>query len=96
MWPETFSFTLSEAISNAIPVIATDLGALRERISKYMVGYLVPYEDPVPRVVKIINDFLSCHELLDYFKNRCIAVARKLPDINSMTDKYEKLYRTLQ
>ncbi len=96
VWPETFSFTLSEAISNSIPVIATDLGALRERISKYMVGYLIPYENPVPRMVQIINDFLRHPELLDFFKERCILAAKELPDIDSMIDKYEELYRSSQ
>ena len=95
-WPETFSYTLSEALSNSIPVIATDLGALRERISRYMVGYLAPYEDPVPVVVRAINDFLCYPELLDYFKQRCIIAGKKLPDTESMIDKYEELYRSLQ
>lgn len=96
VWPETFSFTLSEAINNFIPVISTDLGALRERVSRYMVGYLVPHENPVPVAVRAINGFLCYPDLIDYFRKRCVLAANELPDIDNMLSKYEEIYRTLQ
>lgn len=93
LWPEAYSYTLSESIMNGVPVIATDLGALRERIAKYSVGYLVPYEDPVPRTVKIINDFLAHPELLAYFRNRCAIAKGQLNSTTEMVGKYAELYR---
>lgn len=92
-WPETYSYTLSESIVNGIPVIATDLGALRERIAKYSVGYLVPYENPVPRAVKIIEDFIAYPEVLNYFRQRCAIASKELPDIDEMVMKYVELYQ---
>lgn len=92
-WPETYSYTLSEAMTYGVPVIASDLGALRERIAKYSVGYLVPYENPVHRVVKIIEDFLAYPEMLDYFKQRCAIASKELPNIDEMVMKYIELYR---
>jgi glycosyltransferase involved in cell wall biosynthesis len=92
-WPETYSYTLSEAIINGVPVMASDLGALRERVAKYAVGYLVPYENPVPRILKIIDDFLVHPELLSFFKQRCAIAKRKLPDLDEMVMKYFELYK---
>ena len=34
IWPETFSYTVSEAWLNGIPIVATDIGAVGERIRK--------------------------------------------------------------
>lgn len=93
IWPETYSYTLSEAVVNGIPLIASDLGALRERISSLSAGYLVPYESPVKRSVDIIRDFCRYPELKGYFHERCIDASKKIPDIADMVYRYEKLYK---
>jgi glycosyltransferase involved in cell wall biosynthesis len=91
-WPETYSYTLSEAVAHKIPVIATDLGALRERIAEYSVGYLVPYDNPIPRVIEIAEDFLAYPELLQYFRQQCAKASNALSDINKMVMEYSRLY----
>jgi len=93
IWPETYSYTLSEAVVNGIPVIASDLGALRERISSLSAGYLVPYEGPVKRSVDIIRDVYGCPELRSYFHEQCIDSSKKIPDITDMVSRYEKVYK---
>ncbi|MGG7153639.1 glycosyltransferase, partial [Clostridium neonatale] len=45
IWPETYSYTLSEAINSRIPILVTEIGALGERIKKYDIGWTVPYND---------------------------------------------------
>jgi|GEM_PF-1120113 len=95
IWPETYSYTLSEAIANKIPVIATDLGALRQRISEYSSGFLVPYEKPLIYIFDIIQDFLKHPEILDYFSKRCEAVSKVLPDISDMSNRYVGLYKNM-
>ena len=45
-WPETFSYTLSESLASSIPLIVTNMGALKERVEKDQVGWVVDYEDP--------------------------------------------------
>jgi glycosyltransferase involved in cell wall biosynthesis len=92
-WPETYSYTLSEAIASGIPVIASDLGALRERIARYTVGYLVPAENPVPRTLSVIDDFLTCPELFSFFRQRCAAAARQLPGVDEMVKNYFEIYQ---
>lgn len=54
-WPETFSYTLSEAILNHIPVIVTDIGALGQRTRKKGVGVCVNVEEAVSEVLKCVN-----------------------------------------
>lgn len=93
VWPETYSYTLSEAIVNGIPVISSDLGALRDRVSRHAVGYLVPHEDPVPHAARIINDFLDHPELLAYFRKQCSAAAKQLPNVSQMAKRYMESYR---
>jgi glycosyltransferase involved in cell wall biosynthesis len=93
IWPETYSYTLSEAVVNGIPVLASDLGALRERISALSAGYLVPNESPVRRSVALIRDFYRYPELREYFHTRCIDASKRIPDIAEMGCRYETLYK---
>lgn len=91
-WAETFSYTLSEAILAGIPVIATDLGALRERVSRHGVGFLVEHDDPVPRVAHLLEDLAAHPEILQPFRKRCLEAARQLPDVATMVGRYLKIY----
>nr|WP_277814869.1 glycosyltransferase [Galbitalea soli] len=46
VWPETYSHTLSEAWRLGVPVVATDLGAVADRITEFGGGRLFPVDDP--------------------------------------------------
>lgn len=91
-WAETFSYTLSEAIQASIPVIATDLGALRERVSRDGVGFLVEADDPVPRVAVLLEDIAAHPEILEPFRTRCLEAARRLPDVATSAGRYLEIY----
>jgi hypothetical protein len=41
IWPEAFSYTLSEFVEAGIPVIAGDLGAQGERVRRFRLGWTV-------------------------------------------------------
>lgn len=56
-WAETFSYTLSEAVVNHIPVIVTDIGALGQRTKKYGYGITVNIEDAVDEVINQIEEW---------------------------------------
>ncbi len=45
MWYETFCFVISEAFAAGVPVVATDLGVLAERVRPNIDGLLVPPGD---------------------------------------------------
>ena len=47
--PETFSFTLSTAITSGLPIVASDLGAFRERLQGGTQASLLPF-DSLPTV----------------------------------------------
>ena len=53
-WPETYSYTLSEAWANGLYPIALDIGAIAERIRHMNCGRLLPLETPAG----VINDIL--------------------------------------
>jgi hypothetical protein len=52
--PETFSYTLSEALDLPLPIVATDLGALPERLAGRRGVRIVPWDAPAAA----INDAL--------------------------------------
>lgn len=55
--PETFSYTLSDALATGLPVVATDLGALPERLAGRAGARVLPWALPAAQV----NDaLLSC------------------------------------
>jgi glycosyltransferase involved in cell wall biosynthesis len=91
-WPETFSYTLSEAIAGSLPVIATDCGALRERVTKEAVGYLVPVEDPIPRIVEIVEDLKHHPEIIQFLRKRVFEARKRLRTVNEMIDDIFTLY----
>ena len=41
IWPETYSYTLTETISSGVPVLALDIGAVAERIQQHKFGWVV-------------------------------------------------------
>jgi GT2 family glycosyltransferase/glycosyltransferase involved in cell wall biosynthesis len=46
-WPETYSFTLSAAIEAGLPIVASEIGALPERLANRPFTWLIPPEmDP--------------------------------------------------
>jgi glycosyltransferase involved in cell wall biosynthesis len=94
-WPETFSYTLSEATASVVPVIATDGGALRERVSKESVGFLVPVEDPMPRTIEIIEDLRQHPEAIDFLRENVREARKRLKTTDDMAEEHLRLYSSL-
>jgi glycosyltransferase involved in cell wall biosynthesis/GT2 family glycosyltransferase len=44
--PETYSYTLSVAMTTGLPIVASDLGALPERLANYPQAVIVPWNAP--------------------------------------------------
>lgn len=85
--PETFSHTLTESWMTGIPVIATNLGALKERISKTGGGWLVDYKNPQ----KIYDTILSIDDET-YLKKVENISKIKFKSIEDMASEYNKVY----
>ena len=88
--PETYSYTLTESWMAGLPVVASDLGALRERISSTGGGWLVDYTD-----INGIYDLIININQEDY-ENKLLNISKiKFNDVNEMCDEYIALYNEL-
>ncbi|HWR58428.1 MAG TPA: glycosyltransferase, partial [Thermodesulfovibrionales bacterium] len=94
-WPETFSYTLSEAIASGVPVVATDGGALRRRVSREAVGFLVPVEDPVPRMIEIIEDVKRHPQVIEFLRERVREARKRLKTIDDMVEEHFRVYDSI-
>jgi GT2 family glycosyltransferase/glycosyltransferase involved in cell wall biosynthesis len=45
-WPETYTYTLSAALAVGIPIVASDIGALPERLAAHAAVRLLPWDAP--------------------------------------------------
>jgi GT2 family glycosyltransferase/glycosyltransferase involved in cell wall biosynthesis len=87
IWPETFSYTLSELMHMAVPIVATRLGAFSERIIDGETGYLVePNADAlITRLRQIDGDRSSIERVRENLR----AVPRR--DAAEMVADYQAL-----
>lgn len=93
IWPETYSYTLTEALLNGIPVIVTDIGALGRRTKELECGWLVSPEHVKDDFVKVIKDLLKDRTQLERYKEKIDSL--QLPTIAQMSEKYEQMYEKL-
>ena len=90
--PETFSYTLSEVVLCGRPVIALDLGSLRERVSRYKAGPLVPAEAAAPFIKRHLKLFYHNRQALRMFEKNCLEAESLIPDTSDMISNYARLY----
>lgn len=90
LWPETYSYTLTEAVLNGIPVIVTNIGALGERTNKYNYGWTVDVNNVNKEVQDILDKIFKNPDLLEE-KKKNIA-ASKIKNLKEMSDEYIRLY----
>lgn len=90
--PETYSYTLTEAIANGIPVLASNLGALKERVEKDNLGWTIdlnsdnPEQDIINKIYEILNNKEEYNEKIESIKKY------KIVSVASMAKKYDKVY----
>lgn len=88
---ETFCFTLSEAIMCGIPVIATDIGALGDRVKDMECGWVVSAENSYNEVLDIINRIKD--KGLEYQDKKKQVEKIRLKDLDEMGSEYSVLYK---
>lgn len=92
IWPETYSHTLTEAWASGVPVVATDIGAVAERIRAQGGGILLPLDDleaAAEAVRQISRDRERLVELREAVPRRMIR------STVSMAEDYRALYTSL-
>jgi len=63
IWPETYSYTLSEAIQNNVYPIVLDIGAPAERLREFDVGMILPIESTLSEICKALINATSIFDL---------------------------------
>ena len=87
VWPETFSYTLSELMLLAIPTIATKIGSFEERIEEGKNGFLVePYKD---NILEKTRNLYHQRGLLEQVANYLKSYSHK--SLQEMVDSYHNL-----
>lgn len=92
IWPEAFSYTLSEFVEAGIPVIAGDLGAQGERIRRCRLGWTVPEIREPASTLAILETIIQHPATLA----EVVAGMRRdeaLPPIEVMWRRYRDIYR---
>ena len=92
IWPETYCHTLTEAWSCGIPVLATKMGALEERIEKEGGGWFLDLKSPLNSYNQIIKISESDEE---YLKVVDKVSKIHIKTINEMAQEYGQLYNKL-
>lgn len=90
IWPETYSYTLTESISAGVPVLAINLGAVGERIQKYKLGWVISPNTPKENYAEEIEKVLSHPR--EYSKVLKSIREYKIKTTGQMADDYDKVY----
>lgn len=89
IWPETFCYTISEALMCGIPVIVSNYGAMAERIRENQCGWIVDIEFP-EKIEKDIKKIVNDNDEICLKKNNIKNV--KLKSLLDMKLEYSDIY----
>lgn len=90
IWPETYSYTLTETIACGVPVLSYDIGAVAERIKKYNFGWVVPISSNVDDLTSTLKSIKEdADNYLSVIKN---INTYKIKNVEEMVDDYLEIY----
>lgn len=90
IWPETYSYTLTECIQNNIPVLTFDIGAIAERVKENNLGYVIPINSSIDDIINKIKEIKENKE--EYEKIIVNIKNYKIKSTKDMIKDYDKLY----
>ena len=93
-WPETFLYTLTEAWRNGLPVFATDVGALGERVRATGAGVLFAPDD-VAAAAATIAEALRDPARMASIRAAAVEAGMAEPSVAEMAAEYLGTYRRL-
>lgn len=87
---ETYSHVLTEAWGAGVPVLASDIGTLRERVREHGGGWLIDHRDPARAYDQIIEISENPEQ---YEEVAAAATLEGTVSTAEMADSYDRLYR---
>jgi len=89
-WPETYSYTLSAALENGIPIIAPNIGAFGERLAGRKFTRIVEWDSSVRKMNQL---FLSLYKNPETFFNKeNVEPFLDISEVDIQKDFYRKSY----
>jgi glycosyltransferase involved in cell wall biosynthesis len=88
---EAFPVTVQEAMQAGVPVVATEVGSIREAVDHGETGFVVPVED-VGAMAEAIGRLAADEELRARMGRRAAEVGRQRFDIDAGVAAWEALY----
>jgi hypothetical protein len=70
-WPETYSYTLSAAFREGLPVAATNLGALRDRLADRALSWMLPWNAEARQWCDFFVELRSGPAAVERFRAPC-------------------------
>lgn len=92
IWPETYCHTLTEAWAAGVPVLASDIGTLRERVNDHGGGWLLDFENPEGSYRRILEIAADKEE---YDRELRRADLHGIRTVGEMSGEYKDLYETV-
>ncbi|SFP37933.1 Glycosyltransferase, GT2 family [Butyrivibrio proteoclasticus] len=90
IWPETYSYTLSEAILCEKPVLVSDMGALGQRMGQFCQECCLPLDNLDKRIKEAIQNLMDNPTKLDRIKEEQSQL--KVRTLDDMRLDYDELY----
>jgi GT2 family glycosyltransferase/glycosyltransferase involved in cell wall biosynthesis len=91
IWPETYCHTLSESWASGLPVVASRIGALEERVLREGGGWLVDVEG-ASMFMSIVEMIASDPAAYDGVAAQVDAI--RMPGTSQMASQYRQIYAT--
>lgn len=93
VWPETFSYTLSEAIKVKIPVIVSKIGAPEERVKRLKCGWIVDDFFKSNKILEKINYIVTDESYYNIIKK--VVNNINIKTLEEMSCEYNGIYSNL-
>lgn len=93
IWPETYSYVLTEAVVAEIPVLALNMGAQEERINKHNLGWII---DKTSNFENILAKLDNIFENKEEYEEKIKSIKKYVTDlktISEMNNEYREIYQ---
>lgn len=93
IWPETYSYTLTEALLNGVPVITTNIGALGRRTEEIDCGWAVSTDNVETEFCQKLHELIENPSLIA--DKREIIKSISIKSLTEMASDYRTEYNSL-